>query len=169
MPLIADNEGCTFLDTRNRVQLVCYKWHPLVTNCGGFWSSYMVRPFKSASQFREWTRHMTALPSHIAIALPSVRVPTSVCNDPVSIQDIIGLLRSQATNCATLIVAAPDSPWMPALTEGIRNVLFPAVKRLALVICDNRNRRLGQRRPGTVANQPAFRVFSAVRFCLCML
>ncbi|KAJ7715697.1 hypothetical protein B0H14DRAFT_3522547 [Mycena olivaceomarginata] len=133
MPLIANNEGCTFLDTRNRVQLVCYEWHALVTNCGGFWSSYMVRPFESASRFREWTRHMTASPSHIAIALPSVRVPTSVCNDPVSVQDIISLLRGQAANCATLIVAAPDSPWMPALAEGIRNVKFSAIERLALV------------------------------------
>ncbi|KAJ7300445.1 hypothetical protein DFH08DRAFT_973866 [Mycena albidolilacea] len=169
MPLIANNEGCTFLDTRNRVQLVCYEWHALVTNSGGFWSSYMVRPFESASRFREWTRHMTASPSHIAIALPSVRVPTSVCNDPVSVQDIISLLRGQAANCATLIIAAPDSPWMPALAEGIRNVIFPAIERLALVVCDNRNRRLGRRRPAIVANQPAFGAFSAARFCPSML
>ncbi|KAJ7751855.1 hypothetical protein B0H14DRAFT_3513061 [Mycena olivaceomarginata] len=64
---------------------------------------------------------------------------------------------------------APDSPWMPALAEGIRNMPFPAVECLALVVCDNRHRRLGRRRPRAVVNQPMFGAFSAAHFCPYML
>jgi hypothetical protein len=54
---------------------------------------------------------------------------------------------------------------MPALAEGVRDILFPAVKRLTLVVSDSRNKRLGWRRSGTVANQPTFGAFSATHFC----
>jgi hypothetical protein len=119
MPRVATYAGCTFLDTRTRLQLVCCEWHALVTGCGDFWSSYMVKPLESRDKFHEWTRHMTAVPSHIAIALPPVRVPASACLDPVLVEDIISLLRGQAPNCATLVIASPDTPSLPALSEGL--------------------------------------------------
>ncbi|KAJ7773535.1 hypothetical protein B0H14DRAFT_2632152 [Mycena olivaceomarginata] len=164
MPRVATYAGCTFLDTRTRLQLVCGEWHTLVMECGDFWSSYMIQPFESRRRFHEWTRHMTAVPSHIAIALPPARVPATACRDPVSVEDIIGLLRGQAPNCASLIIATPDTPWLPALAEGIRDFSFPTVTRLAVVICDSRNNKMGRRRPRTVVNQPSFGAFSAARF-----
>jgi hypothetical protein len=164
MPRVATYAGYTFLDTRTRLQLVCCEWHALVMGCGDFWSSYMVKPLESRHRFHEWTRHMTAVPSHIAIALPPVRVPASACLDPVLVEDLIGLLRGQAQNCATLVIAMPDTPSLPALSEGIRDVSFPAVRRLAVVVCDPRNNKMGRRRPGTVVNQPLFGALSAARF-----
>jgi hypothetical protein len=44
MPIVANTSGCTILDTRTRMQIVCWEWHALVTHCGDFWSSYMIRP-----------------------------------------------------------------------------------------------------------------------------
>ncbi|KAJ7852324.1 hypothetical protein B0H14DRAFT_2580939 [Mycena olivaceomarginata] len=139
MPILATDAKCAFLDTRLSLQLVCHEWNGLITYCGTFWSSYTIGPFKSRTEFHKWTRRMTAVPSHMVIALPSFRARTagpsrgtaSGSDDYVSVQDVIRLLRGQAASCATLFIAAPDAPLLATLVEGIRDISFPAVSRLA--------------------------------------
>ncbi|KAJ7713196.1 hypothetical protein B0H14DRAFT_2644934 [Mycena olivaceomarginata] len=171
MPNLASDANGAFLDTRLSLQLVCHEWNGLITYCGSFWSSYTIGPGKSRTEFYKWTRRMTSVPSHIVIAMPSIqtrmsvpsRVPTSGSDGCVSIQDVVGLLRRQAAICATLFIAAPNTPWLAALDEGIRNISFPAVSRLALVVCDIRNERLSSLRSRALLDQPTLGGFSGTR------
>ncbi|KAJ7760756.1 hypothetical protein B0H14DRAFT_3511063 [Mycena olivaceomarginata] len=77
--------------------------------------------------------------------------------------DIVGLLRRQAAICATLFIAAPNTPWLAALDEGIQNSSFPAVSRLALVVCDMRNERLSSLRSRALKDQSTLEGFSGAR------
>ncbi|KAJ7301289.1 hypothetical protein DFH08DRAFT_827696 [Mycena albidolilacea] len=162
MPNLATNAKGTFLDTRLSLQLVCHEWNGLIMYCGTFWSSYTIGPFKSRTEFHKWSRRMTAVPSHIVIALPSVRTRTagpsrgtaSVSDDYVSVQDIIPLLRRQGGSCATLFIAAPDAPSLATLVEGIQDISFSAVSHLALVVCDMRDKSRTALRTKAMDNQP---------------
>ncbi|KAJ7877358.1 hypothetical protein B0H14DRAFT_2567730 [Mycena olivaceomarginata] len=82
----------------------------------------------------------------------------------VSVADIIDLLCIKAPNCVSLIIAAPDTPWLSAVTEGIRDVAFPLIARLSLLVCDQRNVRFGCLRPVRVVNQPTPGAISARAF-----
>jgi hypothetical protein len=94
------------------------------------------------------------------ISLPSTRVREIPSDDQVSVADIIDLLCIKAPNCVSLIIAAPDTP-LSAVTEGIRDVAFPLIARLSLLVCDQRNVRFGCLRPVRVVNQPTPGAISA--------
>ncbi|KAJ7707264.1 hypothetical protein B0H14DRAFT_3643662 [Mycena olivaceomarginata] len=107
---------------------------------------------------------MTSRSLHIAISLPSKGVQQIPSEDLVSVADIIDLLRIKAANCVSLVIASPDTPWMSALTEGIRDVAFPSIARLSLSVCDQRNVRFGRHRPPRVLNQPSPTAIAPVNF-----
>ncbi|KAJ7862955.1 hypothetical protein B0H14DRAFT_2575179 [Mycena olivaceomarginata] len=151
MPNLATEAKGAFLDTRLSLQLVCHEWNGMIT--------YTIGPCKSRTEFQKWTRRMTAVPSHMVIALPFFRARTargtaSGPEDYVSVQDVISLLCGQAASCTTLFIAAPDTPVLATLVEGIREVAFPAISRLALVICDMRDKRRTALRVEAMDNQP---------------
>jgi hypothetical protein len=92
-----------------------------------------------------------------------------VSDDYASVQDVIPLLHGQAASCATLFITASDAPLLATLVEGIRDISFPAISRLALVVCDMRDKRLTALRAKAMVDQPTLGGIPGPRCNPCML
>ncbi|KAF8217212.1 hypothetical protein K438DRAFT_1748308 [Mycena galopus ATCC 62051] len=121
------------LATRSAVALVCTRWSTIVSECGLFWSSYMVRAGSPRDRFMRWTSRMKCGPYYLRVVLP--KRPSQVGGETplISVEDITEFLIDKAHSCHTLTIFSLDPVSFGVMANRLKCVAFPVMNRFTLV------------------------------------